>query len=126
MDFLEDRIGADGRRVNAIRRWINEQEKPGRVAIDAQLRYLEETENWTYKEIKKRKGTEHIYELIIKANKIQYRPLGCYGPGQGQFTILLGATEKDWRLEKNADKKAEKNREIILKDRSRIREHEYH
>ena len=125
MDFLEDRIGADGRRVNAVRRWIDAQEKPGRVAIDAQLRYLEETETWTYKEIKKRKGTEHIYELIIKANKIQYRPLCFYGPGPRQLTILLGATEKDWRLEKNADQKAERHREIVLKDRSRIRDHEY-
>ena len=80
MDFLEDRLGDDGRRVNAIRRWIDKQEKPGRVAIDAQIRYLEVTKEWTYKEIKKRKGTRHIYELIIKVNKTQYRPLGLLWP----------------------------------------------
>jgi hypothetical protein len=125
MDFLEDRIGNDGQRVNAIRRWIDEQEKPGRVAIDAQIRYLEVTREWTYREIKKRKGTKDIYELVIKANKIQYRPLGFYGPEPGQFTILLGAKEKDWELEKGADRKAEGYKEIVLSDRSRIREHKY-
>ena len=125
MDFLEDRVGDDGRRINAIRRWIDDQEKPGRVAIDAQLGYLETVREWTYRDIKKRKGTEAIYELIINTRDVHYRPLGFYGPKQGQFTITLGAKEQNSKLPKSADASAERNREIALRDGGRIREHEY-
>jgi hypothetical protein len=36
-----------------------------------------------------------LYELILKVDKIQYRPIGCYGPAkQGEFTLLTGAIEQ--------------------------------
>jgi hypothetical protein len=45
--------------------------------------------------------------------------------GGGVFTILVGAKEKDWELERGADEKAERYKDIVMKDRRRIREHEY-
>ncbi len=36
-----------------------------------------------------------LFELILFVDKIQYRPIGCYGPAKtGEFTLLAGAIEK--------------------------------
>lgn len=39
-----------------------------------------------------------LYELVLFVDKIQFRPIGCYGPRPGEFTLLAGATEKGSQL----------------------------
>ena len=43
---------------------------------------------------KKLHSVRDIYEIRFKARNVQYRPLGFFGPGEGQFTILVWCTKK--------------------------------
>ena len=36
---------------------------------------------------------EGLIELIVHVKRVQYRPIGCYGPGQRVVTLLAGARE---------------------------------
>jgi hypothetical protein len=33
-------------------------------------------------------------ELMFDFGKLEYRPIGCFGPARSDFTILIGATKK--------------------------------
>jgi hypothetical protein len=69
----------------------------------------------------------HIYKLRVKAPRVQLRPLLCRGPidNDSEFTLLLGATERDWELvPEDAPQRAEDNRQIIIAAPKRRRLHE--
>jgi hypothetical protein len=56
------------------------------------------------------------YEIVVTSFGREFRPLGCYGPGKQQFTLLVGAEEKGGALvPKNADSTADDHRKIIMK-----------
>ncbi len=66
-------------------------------------------------------GYADIYELKWIHNNIQYRPLGCFGPGDKEFTLLIGAKEKGDRLEPiRAPEIAVRRRKLIHQDRRYI------
>ena len=75
-------------------------------------------------------GTNGIYELVFESKNIQYRPLGFYGPGEKEFTFLVGATKKgskrkiQWQP-RTAIQIATRLRPIVITDRSRSREFSY-
>ncbi len=47
----------------------------------------------------------------------QYRPLGFFGPKSGEFTLLVGAQEKNWKLHpKEADKIAELRQQLVMRN----------
>src|SRR5712691_3512216 len=60
---------------------------------------------------------KHIYKLVIHGD-VMLRPMLCRGPIaiNTEYTLLLGAIEKNWKLPQNASKQAEKNRLVILED----------
>ena len=62
----------------------------------SRLRYLANTPkiDWHEPQAKKLKGVENVYEIRFKAGNIQYRPLGRFGPGEQDFTILVWAYKK--------------------------------
>jgi hypothetical protein len=64
-----------------------------------------------------------IYKMKIKGNKgmKQLRPMCCRGPfGPNEYTILVGAIEKDGKLVPNdAKKRAEDNLKALKADPSR-------
>lgn len=62
----------------------------------SRLRYLANTPkiDWHEPQAKKLKGVEDVYEIRFKAGNIQYRPLGWFGPGERDFTILVWAYKK--------------------------------
>jgi hypothetical protein len=65
-----------------------------------------------------------IYKMKIKGNKghVQLRPLLCRGPfGDFEYTLLVGAIEKDFKLPKGIKEKAQDNRDILLHNRDRRR-----
>ena len=67
-----------------------------------------------------------IGEIIFKANRIQYRPLGWFGPQQGQFTLLFPAEERNGRfVPDDAVKHATQRRTIILSDENKVRVRRY-
>ncbi|WP_292938322.1 type II toxin-antitoxin system RelE/ParE family toxin [Noviherbaspirillum sp.] len=60
------------------------------------IRYLANTEkiDWHEPQAKKLTGAKDVYEIRFKADGIQYRPLGYFGPGPNDFTILVWAYKK--------------------------------
>lgn len=54
-----------------------------------------------------------------------YRPLGCYGRAEKEFTLLIGSIEKGGKLPKGDCETAVERRKIILTDRGRTCEHDF-
>jgi len=107
--------------INVIDEWLEEQPPKAQARIRAIINYLKITQAWPIQYFKQYRGHPYIYEIIIKCGNIQYRPLGCFGPGENEFTLLIGAKEKGDRIEPaSAPDTAEERRELILKDRSYI------
>jgi hypothetical protein len=108
---------------NVLEEWINSLPQKGQAKVDTLLRRLRITRNWKRPQTGSLTGYDKIIEIIIEFNNVQYRPLGCYGPGRGVFTFLFIATEKgDKFVPKDAPKIAEKmckqvhNGEIEIED----------
>ena len=49
---------------------------------------------WHEPKAKKLHGYKELYEIRFKANGVQQRPIGFFGPESNQFTILIWATHK--------------------------------
>ena len=68
-----------------------------------------------------------IYKMKVKGNKgmVQLRPMLCKGPfGEFEYTLLVGAVEKDSKLvPPDAVRRAIENRQILLENPKR-RSHE--
>lgn len=91
--------------------------KGAQAEINARLRYMENLKIWVRPHSAKLKGSKHIHEIRIKWQKNQYRPLGFFGPNDNEFTLLIGAVEKDSKFEpKNAIEISEKRYKHIMED----------
>ncbi len=108
---------------NDIRKWINTLPKKVRFKIDARIRYLQEVDQLKYPYVEKWTGVEDLYEVRIGFSGVMYRILGCYGIKRHEFFLLIGAVEKDWKLEpRNAVDIAEARMQLIS-NRSNFCEH---
>lgn len=122
MEFITE----GGRGV--ITDWYATLAVEAQVDFDDRLRYLANSSQhlWERPKYAPLRGYPKIGEIRCKANRIQYRPLGFFGPAEGQFTLLIGALEKDRKfIPKDAPEQAVRRKAIILADRSRIREYEF-
>lgn len=66
----------------------------------------------------------HIYKMKVKGSKgwKQLRPMCCKGPfAIGEYTVLVGAIERDNKLPKNAKRDAQRLREELILDPARRR-----
>lgn len=82
-------------RTDLIAEWLSGLPKRERLRIGTILVYLAGQRSWrNIPYVKKLTDCDDIYEIIITINNIQYRPLGCYGPGRDEFTLIVGATKK--------------------------------
>lgn len=70
---------------------------------------------------------QHLYKLRVKAPKMQLRPLLCRGPlaPDAEFTLLLGAIERNNKLPEHALTQAAANRQTIIRTPARRRLHEH-
>ena len=129
-------IFLDDRKRDVIREWMKDVKMSAkcRAKMDRWVRYLEATDSevWHADLIKPLKGHSYIYELRIECMGVEYRPLGCFGPNQTpftstnekQFTLVIGAIEKDDKfIPLQAPETAKGRRILIHNDRSRV--HEY-
>ncbi len=67
-----------------------------------------------------------IGKIRFKGEGIQYRPLGWFGPKEGQFTLLFPAEERNSRFNPDdALKQAIQRRKLILSDASNRRVRQY-
>ena len=107
--------------------WLSEQEENAQAAIDQRILLMMALarQQWSAKWIKPYVGHEKLFELRITCNKIQYRPLGCYGPGNQEFTIVAGAIEKNWKIPKSTIKVAMSRIGLVITDRRWVREYQF-
>ena len=119
MDYVNDRG------ENEIRLWLNSQSLKTQTKIDVRLLEMTAMPHWPPQYISAYRGVEHIFELKITRQNVQYRPLGCYGPSPKEFTLLIGAIEKGGKIPKGTLMSAEDRRKIVLNNRSRVCEHQY-
>lgn len=64
-----------------------------------------------------------ISELRFKINKILYRPLGFFGPDNGEFTLVMPAREQgDEFIPRNALQTAIERKSIVQNDKERAHE----
>ena len=69
-----------------------------------------------------------IYKLRVCAMNVELRPMLCRGPfsNENEFTLLVGATERDLELvPRDAEERAKENRETLIADPSRRRIYEF-
>ncbi len=102
--------------TSAIEEWMRGLPTKVQVKIRTRIKYLEITNQWVRPYFDKLSG--HIHEIRIVHSNIQYRILGCFGPAVKEFTLLIGAIEKDWKLPKNTTTTAEERYKLISEDRS--------
>lgn len=103
--------------VADVERWLNGQTPEARAKIEARIRYLEVISEWKPPYVVKLTGYADLYEIrVIHSNK-QYRLIGCYGPGKREFTILVGAIEKEGKYNPpSVFETAERRIKLILKN----------
>ncbi len=80
--------------VDVFAKWLNTLPDKDQAKIDARIRHLEITKTLERPLTGKLKSYPNLYEIIVSSGKIQYRPIGCYGPKDREFTILIGAIKK--------------------------------
>lgn len=109
---------------NEVRQWIDSLEvKRARIKIDVRLRDLEKVEQLRYPYVEKWVGESDLYEVRVVFAGIEYRLLGCYGPGRKEFSLLVGATMRDDKLEPRNAVTTAKGRMALIGDRRRTCEH---
>jgi hypothetical protein len=117
-DFVNER------NENEIREWIDSLEvKRARIKIDVRLRDLERVEQLRYPYVEKWVGESDLYEVRVVFAGVEYRLLGCYGPARHEFSLLVGATMRDDKLEPRNAVTTAKTRMPLISDRRRTCEH---
>lgn len=91
---FRDYLTADGE--NLIFEWLRGLPKAARVKINTRIRYFERLEVLERPQVGHLDGRcDGLMELrIYGPDKVQYRPLCCFGPCDRDVTILVGAIEK--------------------------------
>jgi len=116
---------SDGGR-DVIRDWYDEQAPEVQAEFDVALSYLREQPpaQWVRPSFGTLRGKcAGLEEIRFKANKIQHRPIGFFGPEGMQFTLLLCATEKDRKfIPPSTCDTAQRRKAIVLNNKGRADE----
>ncbi|MGZ8190058.1 MAG: hypothetical protein ACXWTS_02385 [Methylococcaceae bacterium] len=111
---------------NDIKAWTLGLEKSQGAKLNAKLDMLAQLGPELFPHVLTDTPTSGIQKLRVKGN-VQLRPLLCKGPinNENEFTLLLGATERDFRLVPDkADEKANNRKTIIIENPNRRCLHE--
>ncbi len=120
MDFVS------ARDVNEIHAWLHSSgvTKDARAKINARVISLQGFPIFPEQYINAYKGWPGILELKIVCDGVQYRPLGFYGPGKGQFSLLVGGIEKG-KIPKRLLEVADERRKLVILQPSRVCRHDF-
>jgi hypothetical protein len=116
--------------TNPIHDWLHQQGPDVWARVNALIRNLEirpQLERPDVGLLRKPpcKG-EGLIELILKINRVQYRPIGWYGPHKGAITLLAGAIEKGGKFEpRNVEHTAIRRKQAIIADRRHVKDHDF-
>lgn len=115
------RVFWDDGKVSDFLEWRKRLPHRARAKLDKIITYMEITKDWTNtKYFRPLSGYEGIAEIRFFINNKQYRPLGCYGPKKGEFTLLVGAEEKGNRFRPlSAPETAKRRRLLVLREGER-------
>lgn len=120
-----DYIDASG--DNVIRAWLQQQGVKVEAKFDNWIKYLEATPrgSWTRPLVDTLSGDcQGLIEIRVGLAKVQYRLLGFHGPNRKEVTLVLGAKEKERRLDPpSACQQALLRRDEILADPTRRKRH---
>ena len=118
-------IDADGKAPFSL--WLSSQPEEAQAAIDNRILTMMSLakQQWSLKWIKPYTGYAKLLELRITHKKVQYRPLGCYGPEKEQFTIVEGAIERNWRIPRPTLDVAMNRIQLVITDRRWVREYQF-
>lgn len=111
---------------NDIKIWMQGLQKVQRAKLNAKLDMLEKVGIELFPQVLTDTPTAGIQKLRIKGN-VQLRPMLCKGPidNEKEFTLLIGAVERDSCLiPHKADEKANERKSIIKNNPNRRCEHE--
>ena len=111
---------------NEIHRWLNSSEVPkiAKAKINARIIALQGFPVFPEQYISAYTGWPGLLELRIVSAGVQFRPLGYYGPGRGQFSILVGGIEKG-KIPRRLLEVADERRKIVKNAPSRVRRHDF-
>lgn len=110
--------------ANEIDDWLQKMPPGASARIRAIIKYLETEKKWPKNYFKNIIGYANIYELRCIYKDVQYRPLGCFGPGGKEFTLLIPAIEQGDRLiPRTAPGIAVKRCKLIHKNSTNKRRH---
>jgi len=89
----------DNRGRDTFQRWLDKdvdigQRKGVETAIKTTLRFLRFSRRDLWKEPHFKWLSGGVGEVRSDFGNVEYRPLGCNGPGPTEFTILIGAFKK--------------------------------
>lgn len=126
---FKDYVTANGR--NAITDWIDSQpagtSKRLKSALNTLLLILEGQERLERPSVGQLRGKpcRGLFELILLVDKIQFRPIGCYGPKDDEFTLLAGATENGKKLIPASICDTANTRKQDIKRKERVCDHQF-
>ncbi len=128
MAYWTFKVFISRRGADVIEEWLNSLPTDARARIKTHFAYMMTLKNWGRPYAAKLRGKKYnlIWEIIIKWNKIQYRPLGCFGPNEEKdFTLLIGAIERSMGIfiPRNAPDTAQERCKLIHNDRSYVGEY---
>lgn len=125
MNYWTFTVFLKNKNKNVIKEWLDGLPPKAEAKIDVIINFLKTQMTWPSQYFSDYKGYDKIYELRISHNNIEYRIFGCYGPGRGKFTLLIGTEEKGDRLvQKDAPKIAVERRKLIYSDKDYIGDYE--
>src|SRR5258708_13022283 len=108
-----------------MREWCGGLPDKGRGKNNTRILFLRGQKVWPEQYVSALTGWPELIELRVVHANVQYRPLGFYGPGRREFTLVLGAVEKG-SLPNRVLEAADANRKLILATgRDRICGHQF-
>lgn len=107
--------------VSDFLKWRSKLPVNARAKLDQILTKMEAIRDWTQTSyFTPLSNYEGIGEIKFYIGKKQYRPLGCYGPNDREFTMLIGAEEKGGAFKPvTAPDTAAKRRKLVKSDGER-------
>lgn len=125
-DFVNER------RENEILAWATAQGPKLRARLNALIRYLELLDRFSRADnvgLLRKDGPckgHGLIELIITIGKVEYRPIGWYGPGSREVTLLVGATERGNDFDpRNACAQAVNRKRLVMTSGRYIVDHKF-
>jgi hypothetical protein len=108
-----------------IEEWYESLSAKEQVKLSTILEHMADNHNtdWNPNHVFPLSGYKGIYEIRFRVRNVLHRPLGCFGPNQNEFTLLIPAREQgDTFKPKGAPAIAMNRMEIIKAQKERARE----